>query len=243
MPVEIPTPGSWWRRGDRIWEVTRVDLRNIQLVRAGSMESVTVPLARWPSDFQRMAGLAPDPGRIPVAKPEAGPVPAILIGGDAGHHFIRIRDLAMELDVDIVAHVPEDIRNLPGALPVRVELVIVLASHIDHRMSDWAKRTAAAQGLPLVSVPSNGFRFWLRDILAREQPWVLERPERSPRYGAASDDQPWWLWNGKTWTMVQGGGDAAWVDGGPPPEGCERGDSAVGGLLALVAVAAVITQA
>jgi hypothetical protein len=220
----LPDRGDVLTRDGQQWTVIDLTNRHVRLL--GDMGTRDVPVWEWPQGFQPLGGQESESGEAPRIK-------ALLIGGAAGKHLDRIEKIADDQGVDIAAHWPSNTRKLPSQrIPVHIDLVIWLTSHIDHSTYYATKSMAESQGLPTAHVPSQGFGPNLAKELAR---LGLRRSE----YGVlvAEPSQGRYEWTGSTWTWREVGDEP--VDRstvGPivqAPDGLVAGVLVLGGLLAM----------
>jgi hypothetical protein len=221
MPTPSPDPGSRWTRAGEVHTVSAVTRQRVILVgdEGGYAE---VSLYEWPAGFE----LVPDPEADASHRIEA-----MLVGGASGDHFVRIKDLAAELGVDVVMHVPMTVSRAPATIPRDVELVIFLVSHMSHKVFNSMKDTAQAMGIPVVLVPSGGFKPALQLELERKGIRV-----GGSVYGGVGGDQHW-EWTGEAWSLVEEGRvlPVPVPSGNAPVEGeSGAGDNVLAGLLSLL---------
>lgn len=142
----------------------------------------------------------------------------MLIGGDKGRHFERIRGQAEELGVAIDWHVSGRIHKMP-VIPAGCELMLVLISHVGHPLRNKAVQDAKSVGLPIWELPSGGFKSKLHrglEILGIDPDDDEEEAEDPPpygapnRYGFASPTTPidavsmegYWSWDETHWQWI-----------------------------------------
>ena len=153
-----PNVGTMWI--DRETKKTfRVVKSGDTILLMGDRGVLPVPEYLWPGDFVALDGS--DSGS------ESEPIRALLVGGSEGRHFERIWDHSADLGVDIEYHWPGDIRSFPSGIPVDVDLVILLVSHMSHAAQKIAKSSAKSRGVPVVQAPSRGFQNSLRAELEK----------------------------------------------------------------------------
>lgn len=157
--MNMPAVGTMWRstQSGELYRVLHVDTQRVLL--QGDVQTVRVPTYSWPSDLEPVIEV-PQGG-------DAEATVALLVGGAEGHHFDRLWDQAAELGIDVAYHWNGELSRLPSKIPVDVQLVIILVSHISHRPYDEAKSMARTKDLPLVHVPSGGFKPSLQAELAK----------------------------------------------------------------------------
>ncbi len=92
--MALPMPQHFYWKGDQIRQVLAVTKADILLYDEESGVTERVPLYAW-EGWAEM----PDPGADVQVLP---PIRAILIGGEAGQHLIRLKTQAADLGVDLV---------------------------------------------------------------------------------------------------------------------------------------------
>lgn len=194
----LPTPGERWQTPDGVhWTVKNVTGAFIGLLSdKGPYQRVYAN--QWPGSWMLV------PGESEGEKDP--PIRALLVGGDTGESFLRIRDLAVELNVLIDDHV--DGRKSPTRMQIRtgIDLVVILTSHMSHGLYQNAKKQAASSGIPVVHAKYNGFKEDLRNELTRVNPALRTRLTKSERMGAVLSrrNEPWWSWDdhGEVWELM-----------------------------------------
>lgn len=203
MEERLPDRGDILVRDDEQWTVVDLTKRHVRLL--GSTGTIDVPLYRWPDGFAPL---------VPEQEAREVPVRALLVGGDAGGHLDRLEELSRRVGVDIVAHWPGSLARVPSKqLPVHIDLVIYLASHMSHPMQAAIKPLAKARGLPAATVFSQGYEEGLRKELER----LGLRPRRfSGEYElpVAAPVDGRYVWTGSTWSWQEAGGPMFVDDGG-----------------------------
>lgn len=157
MTDRLPDRGETFSRGGDEYVVVNLTREFVRLV--GPSGTVDVPLWSWPADFRSTRATDEEEGR---------PLTALLIGGESGRHLDRLEKIASSLGVDIAVHWPYSLRKLPSkSLPVNIDLVIYLVSHMGHQTYEATKPMVKSQGIPAALTTSAGFETTLRDELER----------------------------------------------------------------------------
>lgn len=180
--VQLPDRGEVFVDKDGEWTV--VSLTNKSILLLGPEGVKNIPLWQWPGALR------------PVSHEEAPSrsIPALLVGGDAGKHLDRIERLAKNEGVDIVAHWPGRLARAPSRIPIDVELIIVLVSHIGHSLEAGVLQKVPEGGhIQVVRVPSQGFEEGLRKELEKVG------LKRRDSFGEDDVGEGRYVWTGSLW--------------------------------------------
>lgn len=148
----------------------------------------------WPADF------------VPHYEYGVDPVlRAVLVGGEPGAWFQKLKDQAAEYDIDLVYHVPMKTNLAKSAsawdVPLDVDVMVLLVSHMGHGVYDVAKRKAVSADLPVVEAVSQGFARTLHQGLQRHFPFRFIAPfdVGFGTMGPASFSDRTWVWVDGEW--------------------------------------------
>lgn len=208
---QLPARGEVFVDKDGEWTVVSLTNKSVRLL--GLLGVKDIPLWQWPGSLR------------PVSHEEAPSrsIPALLVGGDAGKHLDRIEKLARACGVDIVAHWPGRLARAPSRIPIDVELIIVLVTHIGHSLEAGVLQKVPEGGhIKVVRVPSQGFEEGLRK--------ELEKVGLKRRDGFGEDEvgEGRYVWTGSLWEWET-------VDSSPRPD-VDGGEDIVAGVLSLMAL-------
>lgn len=180
--MDLPQQGSIWTKGGVEYRVVHADASRVKLV--GPTGLSVVPLYEWPA------------GHAPVTvQASAEPVIAMLVGGSTGRHFDRLWEQAADIGVDLQYHWPAGRTVGPPRLPLDVQLVVMLVSHVPHKTYDAAKLLAKGARVPVARVPSGGFQASLKD--------ELDKLGIETQYGLlpSSPTPCGYRWTGRAWEL------------------------------------------
>ncbi len=214
-------------------QYTVIDLTKKAVRLLGNTGTVDVPIYRWPDGFAPL---------VPEQEPaDAVPLRALLVGGDAGGHADRLEELALNLGVDIVAHWPGTLAKMPSkSLPVHVDLVIFLTSHMGHSLQNSVKPAVKRAGMPMALVRSNGFendlRLELEKLGLRERVGAFSGEYQIP---VATPADGRYVWTGRMWTWEEPEGPL--LTGEPGSDG-GGGEGFVAGVLSFLAVLGAVRK-
>lgn len=208
---QLPARGEVFVDKDGEWTVVSLTNKSIRLL--GPLGVKDIALWQWPGSMR------------PLSHEEAPSrsIPALLVGGDAGKHLDRIEKLAKTCGVDIVAHWPGRLARAPSRIPIDVELIIVLVTHIGHSLEAGVLQKVPEGGhIKVVRVPSQGFEEGLRK--------ELEKVGLKRRDGFGEDEigEGRYVWTGSLWEW-----EAAEPSAHPDVDG---GEDIVAGVLSLMAL-------
>jgi len=236
MPFDnAPAPGSRWTRESLGGGVVHVYQNGVLLVSDDGVEH-RIPGWAWPDGWMLVPG-------DETGTTQLQPILALQVGGESGKHFVADKKLATRIGIDIIEHIPGTTRQVIRLLPQRVDLIILLTSHVGHPAMWSVKALAERQGIPVVTTTSENYLARLQEAVARIQPKILERRRSRETYGAGVDvlSPTWWEWNDEDLVWVLHGIDE--VDDVAPPPGIPSGggsvDTVLAGLLGLASVAAL----
>ena len=200
------------------WTVLQVSPRGVRLLSDVGTSDLVYP-DQWPGSYVDPHAAATSATRAPYL--------AILFGGAAGEHFLRLQNLARAQGVDIRYHVASDKRaNL--SIPGDVELVIFLISHTSHGSYYEIKEQAKRRGLAQALCPSAGFSAALQAELTR---LASVLPSTPARFGQ-TPPPGWWEWNDQERAFE-------YEDGSSPPPSSGAGDT----VLSLTLLLAILARA
>lgn len=197
----VPEIGSEWRssKTGRTYRVIHAEPGRVLL--QGDVQTVTVPHYEWPGIYRPMIDASEDTDQT---------ITALLVGGAEGRHFERLWDQAAELGVEMKYHWGGKLKRVPDSLPIDINLVIFLSSHIGHAAQDATKNMAKGV-VPIAHAPSGGFKHYLEAELDK---LGFERFGATPTIRRPSGH---YSWEGRAYVWKEhahASGESA-----PPPHG------------------------